>query len=184
VFAKGHLRGAINIPIVYGQCGVMTAWLFSPEKALLLIPADDGDLVDALDSMMVVGMTNPLLALTGDQGEWKDAGLSITETPLINVEDLAQRIATGKVGTLVDVREKGEMAQGTLAGAINLPYREIRRCETLPSLLEPVVVFCNSGNRSSVAASLLERLGLSVTNVDGGTTAWIEAGLSLTQPDP
>jgi len=43
-------------------------------------------------------------------------------------------------------------------------------------------VFCNSGNRSSVAASLLERLGLSVMNVAGGTTAWMEAGLPLAQP--
>jgi hydroxyacylglutathione hydrolase len=182
VFAQGHLRGAINIPIGYGQFGVMAAWLFPPETVLLLITADDEDLVDAIDSLMVVGMTNPLSALTSDQGEWKGAGLAIAETPLVNVEDLAHRIATGKVGTLVDVREKGEMEQGTIAGAINLPYREIRTCETLPSLVEPVAVFCNSGNRSSVAASLLERLGLSVMNVAGGTTAWMEAGLPLAQP--
>jgi glyoxylase-like metal-dependent hydrolase (beta-lactamase superfamily II)/rhodanese-related sulfurtransferase len=182
-FAQGHLRGAINIPIGYGQFGVMAAWLFSPETVLLIITADDEDLVDTIDSLMVVGMTNPLLALAGDQGAWKDAGLSITKTPLINVEDLAHHITAGTVGTLVDVREKAEMEQGTLAGAINLPYREFRTCETLPSLVEPVVVFCNSGNRSSVAASLLERLGLNVMNVSGGTTAWMEAGLPLVQPD-
>ncbi len=183
VFAQGHLRGAINIPIGYGQFGVMAAWLFPPETALLLIPADDEDLGDAIDSLMVAGMTNPLSALSGDQVEWKGAGLTIVETPLVNVEDLAHRITAGKVGTLVDVREKGEMEQGTIAGAINLPYREMRTCETVPSLVEPVAVFCNSGNRSSVAASLLERLGLSVMNVAGGTTAWMEAGLTLAQPD-
>jgi hydroxyacylglutathione hydrolase len=183
VFAQGHLRGAINIPIGYGQFGVMAAWLFPPQTALLLIPADNEDLGDAIDSLMVAGMTNPLLALTGDQGEWNGAGLAIAETSLVNVEDLAYRITAGKVGTLVDVREKGEMEQGTIAGAINLPYREIRTCETVPSLVEPVAVFCNSGNRSSVAASLLERLGLSVMNVAGGTTAWMEAGLPLAQQD-
>jgi glyoxylase-like metal-dependent hydrolase (beta-lactamase superfamily II)/rhodanese-related sulfurtransferase len=183
VFAQGHLQGAINIPISYGQFGVMAAWLFPAETALLLIPTDDEDLGDAIDSLMVVGMTNPLSVLTSDQGEWKGAGLTIAETPLVNVGDLAHRITTGKVGTLVDVRETGEMEQGTIAGAINLPYREIRARETLPSLVEPVVVFCNSGNRSSVAASLLERLGLSVMNVAGGTTAWMEAGLPLAQPN-
>jgi len=160
----------------------MAAWLFPPETALLLITADE-DLVDAIDSLMVVGMTNPLSALTGDQVVWKGAGLAIAETPLVNGEDLAHRIATGQVGTLVDAREKGEMQQGTIAGAINLPYREMRTCETVPSLAEPVAVFCNSGNRSSVAASLLERLGLSAMNVAGGTTAWMEAGLPLAQPD-
>jgi glyoxylase-like metal-dependent hydrolase (beta-lactamase superfamily II)/rhodanese-related sulfurtransferase len=183
LFAKGHLRGAINIPSGYGQLGIMIAWLFPLETVLLLITADDEDLVDAIDSLMVVGMTNPLLALTGDYGEWKSAGLDVVETPLVKVEDLAQRIAIGKVGTLVDVREKDGMVQGTLAGAINLPYREIRTRETLPPLVEPVVVFCNSGHRSSIAASLLERLGLSVMNVAGGTTAWVEAGLPLAEPD-
>lgn len=183
VFARGHLRGAINIPIGYGQFGIMAAWLFSPQTALLLIASDDEDLVDAIDSLMVVGMTNPLSALTSEQGAWTGAGLAIDETPLVYGEDLAHCIAAGKVGTLVDVRERGEMAQGTLAGAINLPYREIRTRETLPSLVEPVAVFCNSGNRSSVAASLLERLGLSVMNLAGGTTAWLEAGLPLAQSD-
>jgi len=182
VFAQGHLRGAINIPISYGQFGVMAAWLFPPETPLLLIPAGDEDLVDAIDSLMVVGMTNPLSVLTGDQGAWKGAGLASVETPLVNGEDLAHLISSGKVGTLVDVREKGEMEQGTIAGAINLPYREIGTCKTLPALVEPVAVFCNSGNRSSVAASLLERMGLLVMNVAGGTTAWMEAGLPLVQP--
>ncbi len=181
VFAQGQLRDAINIPIGYGQFGIMAAWLFAPEIALLIIDADDEDLVDAIDSLMVVGMTNPILSLTGDQEEWKSAGLVLAETPLVHVEDLAQRIARGKVGTLIDVREKGEMKQGTIAGAIYLPYRAIRMPETLPSLVEPVAVFCNSGNRSSVAASLLERLGVSAINVVGGTTAWVESGLPLAQ---
>jgi glyoxylase-like metal-dependent hydrolase (beta-lactamase superfamily II)/rhodanese-related sulfurtransferase len=183
VFAQGHLRWAINIPIGYGQFGVMAAWLFPPETTLLLITADDEDVIDAIDSLMVVGMTNPLSVLTGDRKEWEGAGLISVETPQVNVEDLSHRITAGKIGTLVDVREKGEMEHGTIAGAINLPYREIRTRESLPSLLEPVALFCNSGNRSSVAASLLERLGLSVMNVAGGTTAWMEAGLPLAQPD-
>lgn len=183
VFAQGHLIGAINIPIGFGQFGIMSAWLFPPETALLLIPSDNEDLLDAIDSLMVVGMTNPLLVLRDDQEAWKSAGFAITKTPLLTVEDLAQRIARGNVGTLVDVRERGEMEQGTLAGAINLPYREIRTRETLQSLVEPVVVFCNSGNRSSAAASLLERLGLRVMNVIGGTSAWMEAGLPLAKCD-
>src|SRR5260370_984934 len=87
--------------------------LFRSETVLLLITADDEDLVDAIDSLMVVGMTNPLSALTGDQVEWKGAGLAIAETPRDNVEDLGHRIATAKVGALVDVRRKDRHGQGT-----------------------------------------------------------------------
>src|SRR5260221_12520318 len=114
----------------------MAAWLFPPETVLLLITADDEDLVDAIDSLMVVGMTNPLSALTGDQVEWKGAGLAIAETRLVNVEDLAHRIATCKVGTLVDVREKAEMEQGKIAGAINLPDGKNRKSATMQSMIE------------------------------------------------
>ncbi len=182
VFAVGHLRGAINVPISYGQFGVMAAWLLSPETPLLLITDDDEDLADAIDSLMAVGMTNPLSVLSGDPHEWSAAGLGIVQTPLINAESLARLVATKAIGTLIDVREAGEVEQGTIAEAMNLPYREMRTLETLPSLEEPVVVFCNSGNRSSVAASQLARLGLRVMNVVGGTTAWVEAGFPLVHP--
>ncbi len=75
----------------------------------MLIPADDGDLIDALDSLMVVGMTNPLLVLTGDQGKWKGAGLAIVETPLIKVEDLAHR---NLQDTLIQRRQKLDIVAG------------------------------------------------------------------------
>lgn len=182
MFARGHVKGAINVPISYGQFGVMVAWLLSPKTPLLLVTTDDEDLADAIDSLQVVGMTNPLSVLVGGPETWGTAGLTIVETPLVNAEELARLIEAKEVGTLVDVREEGEVERGTITSAINLPYRKMLSRETLPPLEEPVVVFCNSGNRSSVAASLLERAGLSVLNVVGGTTAWIEAGLPLIQP--
>lgn len=182
VCAQGHLQGAINVPISSGQFGVMVAWVLPPERPLLLITADDEDLTEAINSLIVVGMTNPLSALSGDPQEWSAAGLPIIETPLIRVEELARLLAAGTVGTLTDVREVGEVEQGTIAGATNLSYREIGTRDTLPPLKEPVVVFCASGNRSSIAASLLERLGVNVINVVGGITAWVEAGFPLIRP--
>ncbi|GAC1393167.1 MAG: MBL fold metallo-hydrolase [Ktedonobacteraceae bacterium] len=179
IFAQGHLKGAINVPIAYGQFGVMVAWLLSAETPLLLIATDEEDLTDAIDSLMVVGMTNTLSVLSGEPQEWEMAGLTVVQTPLISVTELAQLATKKLVGTLIDAREEGEAEQGTIIGAVNLPYRLIRACETLPPLQEPIAVFCNSGNRSSVAASLLERCGLNVMNVVGGTTAWVEAGLPL-----
>jgi hydroxyacylglutathione hydrolase len=182
MFAQGHIQGAINVPISYGQFGVMVAWLMPPDAPLLLITSDEEDLVDAVDSLMVVGMTNPLSALSNEPDGWKANGLTVVETPLIQATELASLLDSEVIGTLVDVREIGEMEKGTIAGAVNLPYRTLQESNTLPILAEPVAVFCNSGNRSGVAASLLERQGISVLNVKGGTTAWSEAGLPLVQP--
>jgi hydroxyacylglutathione hydrolase len=183
-FAREHLRSAINIPISYGQFGVMAAWVVSPTQPLLLISSDEEDLTDAIDSLMVVGMTNPLATLTPEPQAWQDAGLTIVSTPLMQVTELASLLQKGAIGTLVDVREVGEMGKGTITGAINLPYRTIPGSENISILEEPVAVFCNSGNRSSVAASLLERRGIRVINIQGGTSAWTDAGFPLVQTVP
>jgi len=42
-----------------------------------------------------------------------------------------------------------------------------------------VITVCGHGERSATAASLLERRGVRVANLDGGTSAWIEAGLPV-----
>lgn len=181
-FAQGHVQGAINIPISYGQFGVMAAWLLSSETPLLLVVDDEEDLADAVNSLLAVGMVNPLSVLMGGPSEWQAAGLAVEATSSISAQELADLIATKSIGTLVDVREEGEAEKGTIAGAIVLPYRLLGTREMLPPLQEPVAVFCNSGSRSSVAASLLARAGLRVLNVLGGTTAWDEAELPLVRP--
>jgi hydroxyacylglutathione hydrolase len=44
-------------------------------------------------------------------------------------------------------------------------------------------VICQTGYRSSAAASLLQRVGFTqVANVSGGTAAWIAGGHRVDQP--
>jgi hydroxyacylglutathione hydrolase len=183
VFAQGHLWGALNAPISYGQFGVMVAWMVDPRTPLLLIAADDEDLTDAVNSLMALGMTNPLATLQGEPAEWRAAGLPVLGTRQVEPDELRRLLEAQAIGAIVDAREPGEVEQqGTLAGSINLPYRAIRSRQALPALREPVVTICNSGNRSGLAASLLERLGIRVMNLHGGTGAWDEAGYPLERP--
>jgi len=181
-YAAGHLQGAINIPVSYGQFGLMLAWLFASDTPLLLMAGDEEDLTDAVDSMMAVGMTNPIYALSGDEREWRAAGLPVVSLPLATPEELASRLAAGAIGSVVDVREPTELGSGLIEGAINLPYRQFRELSAWPRLAEPVAVVCNSGNRSTLAASMLARYGVPVVNLAGGTTAWQEANLPLIAP--
>ncbi len=179
VFAAGSLCGALNAPISYGQFGLMLAWTLPAEMPLLLITADDDDLDEAVDALMVVGMTNPLYALDGTLDDWRAASLPVITLPLVTPHDLADRVRTGRTGMMLDVREPGELGGGVIAGSLNLPYRLLARKADLPHLAEPVTVVCNSGNRSTFAASLLASYGICVVNLRGGTTAWEEAGLPL-----
>ena len=77
---------------------------------------------------------------------------------------------------LVDIRNPGEVALGTIDDAAAIPVGQ------LPTRLEeldpdaPTVVFCAGGYRASVGASVLRQAGLTdVSDILGGYGAWVEA---------
>ncbi|HEX4902412.1 MAG TPA: rhodanese-like domain-containing protein, partial [Acidimicrobiales bacterium] len=76
---------------------------------------------------------------------------------------------------LVDVRNPGEHALGTVPGSVNIPVGQLpaRLGELDPD--RPTVVYCAGGYRSSVAASLLRANGFTdVSDILGGYGAWNE----------
>jgi phage shock protein E len=69
---------------------------------------------------------------------------------------------------LVDVRQSGEFASGSVKGAVNIPLGTLESRIHEFKGKENIIVFCLSGGRSSQAASILAKHGISdVTN--GGT---------------
>ena len=73
---------------------------------------------------------------------------------------------------LVDVRQPGEFAAGSLPGAVNLPLHElaVRVDELDPD--RRVVLLCRSGARSGAAAEFLTASGFGdVVNLAGGMLA-------------
>jgi rhodanese-related sulfurtransferase len=67
---------------------------------------------------------------------------------------------------LVDVRSPGEFASGSVKGAVNIPLDKIGSQLTKFKGKKNIVVFCQSGNRSGQAKSILEKNG--VQNVING----------------
>lgn len=91
----------------------------------------------------------------------------------ITVNELAATTDPG----VVDVREPDEYAGAHVPGAVNIPLGDLQsRISEIPTQGN-VYVICQSGGRSSRAIEMLAGQGRSAVNVDGGTTAWIQAGL-------
>ena len=93
----------------------------------------------------------------------------------------ATRLMNREDALVVDVREPGEYGAGHILGAKNFP---LQRLDGSGGLLKrkdkPVIVYCDSGDRASKAASALRRLGFSrVVNLSGGLPAWQQAGLPV-----
>jgi rhodanese-related sulfurtransferase len=103
----------------------------------------------------------------------------------LTVDEVAAELATGDA-VLVDLREPEELAtNGKIPGSVHVPrgMLEFRADPTSPYHQEPfdqsrrVIVHCASGGRSALAAVTLQDLGYgSVAHLEGGFTAWKEAG--------
>jgi rhodanese-related sulfurtransferase len=99
----------------------------------------------------------------------------------IDVAELSASLAAGNVPVLVDVRTPGEYASGHVAGAVNIPVDELAgRLQELEQFRQgDVYLICRSGGRSARAAASLTASGFDTVNVEGGTAAWIGAGLPV-----
>lgn len=83
---------------------------------------------------------------------------------------------------LIDVREDGERAAGSPAGALGLSrgFLELRIEQAEPDRQRPILALCGSGVRSLLAAEALQRLGYrEVHSVAGGFERWKAEGLPV-----
>lgn len=90
-------------------------------------------------------------------------------------------LATMVDADLVDVRDEREWVAGHVPGSRNIPLETLRADpDAFLSKDRAIVFICQRGVRSLTAAKLAERLGYpKVYNLDGGTAAWIKAGMSV-----
>jgi rhodanese-related sulfurtransferase len=80
---------------------------------------------------------------------------------------------------LLDVRTPGEYKQGHIQGAELIPVDELTsKMARIPKGRE-IICICESGSRSSVAARLLSTQGYKISNMRGGMSHWIRAGLPV-----
>ncbi|HJS21147.1 MAG TPA: MBL fold metallo-hydrolase [Steroidobacteraceae bacterium] len=103
--------------------------------------------------------------------------------PFMALEELDARL-NAQPGDLVvlDVREKDAYRAGHIPFARHLPrgQLELRVNEELPDPTARIVVYCEFGKISTLAAATLRQLGfLRATALDGGMKAWRESGYRI-----
>lgn len=84
---------------------------------------------------------------------------------------------------LVDIREPDEHAAGVAAGAKLLPMRQLSSRITELPRDRPVLLICNTQNRSRVTFEALRERGYTkLRYVNGGMSEWLRRGWPVTKP--
>jgi rhodanese-related sulfurtransferase len=121
--------------------------------------------------------------------ETVDELLAVAREGLERLEPAEAQAAAADGAVLVDIRADSQRAaDGLIPEAIHIPRNVLEwRCdpasdhrdERLARRDRTIVLICNEGYQSSIAAAALRRFGLDATDVVGGFQAWRTEGLPV-----
>ena len=180
-FAHGHLRGALNVGLD-GRFAEYVGDVVEPDRDIVLV-GDPATAAEARTRLGRIGFDRVVGFLADPAAAAEARPDRFEPSSRLTIEQLAEARGNTPDLQLVDVRNPGETAHGTIRGALELPVPALNRL--LPALdpARPTVVYCAGGYRSSLAASRLRAAGFAdVSDVLGGFGAWQAAGLPVTAP--
>lgn len=177
-FVRGHYKDSINV----GLDGRFAEWAGSlvDLKKPVVVVAPEGREHEALVRLNRVGFEQVAGYMQGGIQEVAAHPELQERQERVTAGQLAEMLKGPDAPVVIDVRTPAEFAKGHLEGARNIPLQEFpARAHEIPSE-GAVAIHCQSGYRSSIAASLVgPRAGL--LELQGGYLAWTEAGLPVSR---
>ena len=172
-FGGGHIKGALNIggsPML----SLWAGWLLDPTKPILLVLESDEGLNEIVCLFLRTGYTNFAGYLVGGMKAWDNAGLPLEAVGQMTVHELKR---AEKKLQILDVRSPAEWKGGRIPNALHIFLGGLRDGIGKLDKAKPTAVYCDSGYRASIAASILKQEGFGcVSNVPGSWQAWKSAG--------
>jgi rhodanese-related sulfurtransferase len=175
-FAAAHPKGAISIG-VRGRFETWTGIMIPWGEPFILVGSDD-EVREAAFRLKRIGYDAPAGFLQGGVDAWKQAKAPLGALKLLKPQDLHGQMQAGTAPIIVDVRLPSEWMALRIGNVLNIPINKMFTDSKRLSKDMPVLTVCNSAYRSSMGASVLLKQGFkAVFNMEGGSEAWIAAGL-------
>ncbi|MBW8361216.1 MAG: MBL fold metallo-hydrolase [Kaistella sp.] len=169
-FAAGFIPKSINIQ---GNNSFSTwmGWMISYAEPFILVAGDE-QIEDLTRKLMRIGMDN----MMGYIDDVKVPDLELQTAEVINLDEFKKYLNRNEV-QIVDVRGKTEFEEGHMEGAENVFVGTLAENLDKFSKDKQVVIHCQSGDRASIAYSVLRKNGFAnIKNFSGGMKEWEEKG--------
>jgi len=180
-FEGAHLRGALNIGIKgkYATwCGTML-----PQDARIVVVAEPGREEEAILRLGRIGFDNVAGYLENGMDALQSRPDLVRRIDRITALALAEQQASANSPIVVDVRNEKEWAAGHIPNSVNVPLNHLRNRAAEFASHGSIVVHCEAGYRSGIAASLLQQMRGDATVMDlvGGFKAWTASKLPVSK---
>ena len=171
-FGGGHIKGALSIggtPML----SIWAGWLLEPDEPILLVIDKDSQIDEIVKLFLRTGYTEFAGYLVGGMKAWDNAGFELEEVGQMTVHEVKD---AGAALQIIDVRAPTEWEKGHIPGARHIFLPELRKKVGELDRARPTAVYCDSGYRASIGASILKQEEFEcVCNVPGSWQAWKKA---------
>jgi hydroxyacylglutathione hydrolase len=173
-FAAKHVVSSINIP--YTKSFLTYSGSVLPYDRELYLIVAEGTAESVIDDLSLIGIDR----IGGVYSfrsidDLKSVGVQMQSTPQLTIDSLRDRLSSNGQRVL-DVRSLDEWEHGHIPGAIHIPLGLLRsRLGEIPRNAE-IVVHCQAGTRSAIAASILQQNGIKASILSGGFSEWERSG--------
>ena len=171
-FSGHHVSGSLSLPV--SMIAAYAGWLLKPAHEIVLLADSEKEAHTAYAHFYRIGFDNVVGYWQINTNRWAVKTGDVAQINHIGVNALAARLREDSDVQILDVRKSDEWrATGVIHGAYTAYLGHL--AEKLGGLnsAKPVVVVCGSGQRATVAASLLKLRGFNQVSVLwGGMNAW------------
>ncbi|MCB1176914.1 MAG: MBL fold metallo-hydrolase [Leptospiraceae bacterium] len=174
-FWESFIPGSVNIPLE----GQFASWVGTviPFHSKILVIANPENLDETITRLARTGYDNIIGYLEGGIKNWSSAGENIQNITRTDISEIDL-----KNTNLLDVRKAIETKSGKITeSALTIPLQEFDvRISEVPENAN-LLVYCGSGYRSSIAASMILRKypNTRISDLRGGYNAWFSANQTV-----
>jgi len=172
-FGGAHIPGSYSIAFD-GNLPIFAGWIVPFDKDILLVADNDDQVYETMIWLHRVGLDRTVGFLKGGIDKWVSNGYTVDYIDQLNVFEALELIEEDEY-ILIDTRDESGYKESHIEGSINIPAPDLRERHIELDKEKDYMVICNSGNRSSVGASILKMNEFdNVYNIAGGMKSYKE----------